>query len=236
MRQFRIAGVPERFFDAIKDQLIMCRGGTGEMIEKLNNKDLDIAIGLTEGFVKNGKFPIIGQYTINPITWMICGKSAVNIKTLGISRFGSGSELMGHLLAERENLSFNFKECFHLEGLLESMRNGNIDAFLWEHFTTLPHVQPREIAGSIDSPWPAFCIACRPEILEHKEDLKRLLNEWTVKNHAFLKANKTKTEFLKIEYPKNHSLLNVKALDECNGILKGLKLVSLDHTFRTAQL
>ncbi len=231
----KIAGVPERFFGGIKDQLIVCRGGTGEMIEKLNNKELDGAIGLTEGFIKNGTFPIIGQFTVNPITWMICGRKT--IRTLGISRYGSGSELMGHLLMKREKTKFKFVESFHLEGLLKDMRSGKIDGFLWEWYTTLPLVKENEIQGSIDSPWPAFMIACRPDILaNNKNELQELLDKWTVINKGYLLSKKDDKEFDLVNFPKHHADIDKKALEHCSTILKDLGLITTDHRYLVADL
>eukprot|EP00835_Amoeboradix_gromovi_P002176 NODE_117_length_18986_cov_0.639540.p7 type:complete len:243 gc:universal NODE_117_length_18986_cov_0.639540:8297-9025(+) len=237
MKQFRIGGVPERFFDAISDQLTVCRGGTGQMIEMLEKKELDISIGLTEGFIKNGKFPIVGQFTVNPITWMICGKR--DIKKLGISRFGSGSHLMGHLLMERDSLNFSFHECLDIDGLLKNLRSGLIDAFLWEYYTTLPYVEPCEIAGTIPSPWPAFFIACHPDILavkSDKEDLRKLLNSWNIKNLKFYNENKEKKEFREVSYPKDHNLLDFEALEDCSKTLKRLGLIPIDHEYKVEQL
>jgi hypothetical protein len=52
-------------------------------------------------------------------------------------------------------------------GLREGVRNGVLDAFLWETFTTKPyHVDGtlRKI-GDIATPWPAFAFACNPDAL-----------------------------------------------------------------------
>eukprot|EP00834_Sanchytrium_tribonematis_P005771 NODE_373_length_8576_cov_0.988557.p5 type:complete len:240 gc:universal NODE_373_length_8576_cov_0.988557:3754-3035(-) len=235
---FRIGCVPERFFASIQHMTTICPGGTGQMLDLLNKREIDVAIGLTEGFVKSGKYPIIGQYMINPITWMICGNkpSTKQIKTLGISRVGSGSELMGHLLKNRDGIQFNFKVCQDINGLLDHLRKGEIDAFLWEYFTTLPLIDKSEIMGTIDSPWPSFYIACHPDIVQHKHDLLVMLNEMTRLNHLDLLKHKNKESYKMIQYPSDMSIFDNKALKDCCNTLKSLGIVDKDHQYLTVNL
>ena len=92
--------------------------GTGAMVAALQAHAIDVAIGLTEGWVAAlGKAPasvappfsLVGTYVETPLCWAIStGAARADIasvadlrgKTAGVSRIGSGSHVMSYVLAD----------------------------------------------------------------------------------------------------------------------------------------
>lgn len=192
MRSLRITGVPEHFNfpmvsaiqeidSALNPIWSYSHGGTGEMIEKLMNQEVDAAILLTEGFFKCQEYfkPIFADFYISsPLVWGIHNSYESKLDYLAapnkldalISRPHSGSHLMLHVLANRErwNTLPKTKIIGNLQGALDYNANNQDEyIFLWEQFTTEPYCKPGgfKCIDSIPTPWPAFCIALRPDIL-----------------------------------------------------------------------
>lgn len=208
MKKVNIGGVPEHFNLAwyltlkngeYKDIGINLRwhdypGGTGDMCKALRNKDIDIAVILTEGIITdiiNGNpSKIVQTFVQSPLIWGIHVahdseyKSIEDIKgtKAAISRYGSGSHLMAYINAEKNNWNLekdlNFEVIKNLEGAVEGLTNGTGDYFLWEKFTTKPLVDNgvfRRI-GNCPSPWPCFVIAVRNDFIgSNKDDLDAIL-------------------------------------------------------------
>ena len=209
MKQVNIGGVPEHFNLAwyltlkdgeYKEQGINLRwqdyyGGTGAMCKGLRNGDIDIAVILTEGIIKDiidgNPSKIVQTFVQTPLDWGIHVAHDSKYQTIedlkgtkaAISRYGSGSHLMAYINAENNNWDLekdlNFEVIKNLDGAVEGLTNGVADYFLWEKFTTKPIVDDgvfRRI-GNCPSPWPCFVIAVREEFIEHHaEDLKTILN------------------------------------------------------------
>ncbi|SHJ14783.1 substrate-binding domain-containing protein [Algibacter luteus] len=209
MKQVNIGGVPEHFNLAwyltlkdgeYKEQGINLRwqdyyGGTGAMCKGLRNGDIDIAVILTEGIIKDiidgNPSKIVQTFVQTPLNWGIHVANDSKYQTIedlkgtkaAISRYGSGSHLMAYINAENNNWDLekdlNFEVIKNLDGAVEGLTNGVADYFLWEKFTTKPIVDDgvfRRI-GNCPSPWPCFVIAVREEFIEnHPEDLKTILN------------------------------------------------------------
>ena len=91
------------------------------MITSLRSDAIDLAIGLTEGWVaglltvegqKARGYNIVGSWVQNPLRWaVVTGRNRDNIKSIadlktqgrvGISRMGSGSHIMASVLARQE--------------------------------------------------------------------------------------------------------------------------------------
>src|SRR5690554_1006573 len=71
-------------------------------------------------------------------------------KTIGISRYGSGSHLMSYVLADQQEWrvddgDLTFEVVHNIQGLREGIKEKKIDAFLWENFMTKPHVDSGEL-------------------------------------------------------------------------------------------
>ena len=169
-------------------------GGTGAMCKALREKEIDIAIILTEGIIKdiiNGNPSKITQtFVKSPLVWGIHVGSKSKFKTIAdlenatiaISRFGSGSHLMAIVNAYNNGWDLDklkFKVVGNLDGGIEALTNGEADYFMWEHFTTKPLVDDGTFRrlGDCPTPWPCFVIAVRNEVLEQNpSEIKTILD------------------------------------------------------------
>lgn len=126
------------------------------MVKSLEASELDIAIGLTEGWIAalgggNDSFKLVGKYVSTPLCWAIsAGSSQTRVNSikdlqggkLGISRIGSGSYVMGFVLAEQQGWlkegeePFEFKILDNFKGLRDGVNDVTADAFMWEVFTS----------------------------------------------------------------------------------------------------
>jgi ABC-type nitrate/sulfonate/bicarbonate transport system substrate-binding protein len=207
MTNLKIGGVPEHFnypwYLTLKNKAynqhdINLRwrdfpGGTGEMAAALRSGDVDIAIILTEGIIKDigegNPSKIVQTFVKSPLIWGIHVAQNSSFKsidelehaTIAISRFGSGSHLMAIVNAYNlgwniENLKFNVVG--DLQGGINALTTGAADYFMWEHFTTKPLVDNKTFRrlGDCPTPWPCFVIAVRNEVLENNpEKVKAVL-------------------------------------------------------------
>jgi sulfonate transport system substrate-binding protein len=207
MTNLNVGGVPEHFnypwYNTLKNKEydkheINLRwrdfpGGTGQMCKALRNGDVDIAIVLTEGIIKDiadgNPSKILQTYVKTPLIWGIhvAAKSVFKkIKdlehaTIAISRLGSGSHLMAIVNANNQGWDVSklkFKVVDSLQGGIDTLNNGDADYFMWEHFTTKPLVDSgifRRV-GDCPTPWPCFVIAVRNEVLENNfYEVKKVL-------------------------------------------------------------
>ncbi|KAK9457359.1 hypothetical protein V1511DRAFT_165514 [Dipodascopsis uninucleata] len=176
----------------IEPEFVPYISGTGHMIESLKNKEIDVAVGLTEGFVAGlGKgadfYKIIGTYVQSPLDWAVStgiGRTDLNkiadlnSPRIGISRFGSGSHVMGFVLGMQEKWAgeIHFEPLSTFKNLRESVNGGTTDIFMWEYFTSKKYYDTKEIKyiGSILTPWPSWTITARTEVASTPE-VARLL-------------------------------------------------------------
>ncbi|MFD2562469.1 substrate-binding domain-containing protein [Aquimarina rubra] len=214
MHTIKIGGVPEHFnlpwhltieegaylTNDIQLEWTDFPGGTGAMCEALRNKDIDMAIILTEGIVKDiiagNPSRIVQTYIQSPLIWGIhvgynsTYKSLDDLKntSAAISRYGSGSHLMAYVNAQNnewDTTSLQFEVVKNLDGAVKALTQGSADYFMWEHFTTKPLVDNKTFRRVADcpTPWPCFVIAVREEILETKKeqikDILRTINNTT---------------------------------------------------------
>ena len=209
MKKVNIGGVPEHFNLAwyltlkngeYKDENINLRwhdyyGGTGAMCKALRDGDIDIAVILTEGIVKDiiegNPSKIVQTFVQTPLNWGVHVAQNSTYKTVAdlkgtkaaISRFGSGSHLMAYINAQNHDWDLekdlDFEVIKNLDGAVEGLTSGKGDYFLWEKFTTKPLVDSgvfRRI-DNCPSPWPCFVIAVREDFIENNpETLKSILN------------------------------------------------------------
>ena len=208
MTTLKVGGVPEHFnypwYTTLKNKEynkhnINLRwqdfpGGTGQMCKALRKGEVDIAIVLTEGIIKDitegNPSKIVQTYVSSPLIWGIhvsASSTYKNIKdlenaTIAISRFGSGSHLMAIVNANNQNWDvkkLKFKVVGDLQGGIDALSNGEADYFMWEHFTTKPLVDNGTFRRINDclTPWPCFVIAVRNEVLENNfEEVKKVLD------------------------------------------------------------
>lgn len=209
MKKVNIGGVPEHFnlpwHLAINNgeyqeknidlQWHNYPGGTGAMCKALRDKEIDIAIILTEGIIKDiidgNPSKIVQTFIQTPLIWGIHVSAESPYKTINdlkgtkaaISRYGSGSHLMAYINAENNKWDLkndlDFKIVKNLAGAIKGLKTGDADYFLWEKFTTKPLVDNgtfRHI-GNCPTPWPCFVIAARKDFIEsHNAELKTILN------------------------------------------------------------
>ena len=196
MISLTVAGVPEHFnypwYLSLKNKEytknnINLRwkdfpGGTGAMCKALRTGEVDIAIVLTEGIIKDiaagNPSKIVQTYIETPLIWGIHVSATSSFQktedlehaTIAISRFGSGSHLMAIVNAHQQGWNIEklqFKVVGDLQGSIDALVNGDADYFMWEHFTTKPFVDNgtfRRI-GNCPSQWPCFVLAVRYEVL-----------------------------------------------------------------------
>ena len=129
-QEIRIGYVPEHYLAPLhlaksyfQDPvtLVPFPSGTGHMIASLRANEIDLAIGLTEGWVaglmtddgqqKRG-YSIVGSWCKTPLRWaIVTGKNRDDINSVddlrqhrrvGVSRIGSGSHIMAFVLAEQQ--------------------------------------------------------------------------------------------------------------------------------------
>ncbi|NRD23708.1 ABC transporter substrate-binding protein [Winogradskyella litoriviva] len=209
MKKVNIGGVPEHFNLAwyltlkngeYKAEDINLRwhdyhGGTGAMSKALREGEIDIAVILTEGIIKDiidgNPTKIVQTFVETPLNWGIHVAADSNLKTIddikgtraAISRYGSGSHLMAYINAKNNHWNLDsdlkFEVISNLDGAIRGLTEGRADYFMWEKFTTKPIVDDgifRRI-GNCPSPWPCFVIAVREDFIENnEEELKTILN------------------------------------------------------------
>ncbi|WP_268035285.1 ABC transporter substrate-binding protein [Algoriphagus sp. PAP.12] len=197
MKTLRVTGVPEHFNfpwkNVIQNQPFLDKDielewidesrGSGQMNLALRNGDTEIALILTESFLKDfeagNPSKMIGYHVISPLIWGIHvginsklnALSDISRPLFYISRPGSGSQLMGLALAEREKWNpetLQFEVVSNLPGALVAYQNNPDGLFLWEKFTTKPWVDSKKMKriGEIPSPWPCFSIIASDQALK----------------------------------------------------------------------
>lgn len=162
------------------------------MIQSLQAKEIDIGIGLTEGWVAGlGKlkdtptsqlpYRIVGTYVETPLCWAISsgsdrpditGVEDLKGKKIGVSRIGSGSYVMGFVLADQNGwlkageTPFEIVVLDTFKNLRDAVNSKEADFFMWEHFTSKRYYDNKEIkrVGEIYTPWSSWkIVASKPE-------------------------------------------------------------------------
>ena len=178
-------------------------GGTGAMCKALRSGEVDIAIVLTEGIIKDiadgNPSKIVQTYIETPLIWGIHVAATAPFQkiedlehaTIAISRFGSGSHLMAIVNAHYQGWNIEnlqFKVVGNLQGGIDALTNGEADYFMWEHFTTKPLVDNGTFRRIADcpTPWPCFVVAVREEILAtHFKEVQTVLKIINTKTRDF---------------------------------------------------
>lgn len=214
MDVLKIGGVPEHFNlpwhlciengDFEKENLNVSweefPGGTGAMNSALRNKEIDVAIILTEGIIKDihagNPSKIVQNYVYSPLIWGIHvdsnspyhSLSELENTKVAISRLGSGSQLMAYVNAENQGWdtqNLQFEIVGDIEGAVKALKEDKAQYFMWEHFTTKPLVDNGTFKrlGDCPTPWPCFVIAVRDEILQKRlpeiEKMLQIINSRT---------------------------------------------------------
>ena len=234
MKSIRVGGVPEHFNypwhiglkkGLFKEQNINVTwqdfyGGTGELSRALHNDEIDVALVLTEGIIKEiedgAPFKIIQEYIATPLIWGIHVAAESDYEhmnelentTSAISRFGSGSHLMTYVNAKNEKWdtrNLKFEVVKNLEGAVKALPNDDAQYFMWEHFTTKPLVDNGTFRRITDcpTPWPCFVIVSKDDfIADNSSDLKNMLNTLNGITKDFKSIPKISTQLAK-NYQQN---------------------------------
>ncbi|UZH55193.1 ABC transporter substrate-binding protein [Salinimicrobium tongyeongense] len=197
MRNIQVGGVPEHFnlpwHLCIDDGTFNNNGlnlswrdfpdGTGAMCKALRNKEIDAAVILTEGIIKdilNGNEAIIVQeYIASPLIWGIHVAAESKLESVedlkdqkvAISRYGSGSHLMAYVNARNmgwDTSKLEFEVVGDINGAVKALQEERAGYFMWEHFTTKPLVDEGVFrrVGDCPTPWSCFVIAVRKDFFE----------------------------------------------------------------------
>lgn len=151
-------------------------GGTGALVEALEQGWLDLATLVTEGAVTamaHGRnIGIHSTFTTSALRWgvHVAHKSkATKIsdlqkKKFAISRHGSGSHLIAHVLADKNRWKLKpsqFVVTGGLDGAVESLAARKAHVLLWERYITasLVHGKALRRVGDLSPPWPGFVVA-----------------------------------------------------------------------------
>ncbi|OQO15216.1 hypothetical protein B0A48_00599 [Cryoendolithus antarcticus] len=196
--KLRIGFIPEHFSTPLNfaithhnlaATLIPVPTGTGDLTKFLKSSEIDVAVGLTEGFIadlgkskaegKEGGFKLVGTYVQSKLRWGIStggtredvtGVEGLKGKKVGVSRIGSGSYVMSYVLADQQGWLKPGEKPFEIvpKGKFDALRKGvsgdkTADFFMWEHFTTKRYWDSGELKriGEIYTPWPSWMIAAR---------------------------------------------------------------------------
>ncbi|PSN74507.1 periplasmic binding protein-like II [Corynespora cassiicola Philippines] len=199
--QLRIGFVPEHFSTplefakkhyALDSTLLPFPSGTGHMVTALQAGEIDIGVGLTEGWIAalgkaqaakhDAGFRIVGTYVETPLCWAIStgarradinGVADLKGKKVGVSRIGSGSYVMSFVLADQQGWLEPGVAPFAVEplntflSLREGVNDGTADFFMWEHFTSKRYYDNGEIkrVGEIYTPWSSWKIVASNALL-----------------------------------------------------------------------
>src|SRR5690606_32132274 len=196
MKKIQVAGVPEHFnlpwqlcienrhFE-IHDLDVKWTNvpeGTGRLCQMLRDGEADVAVILTEGFIKDlvagNPSKIVQVYVESPLIWGIhvgAGSpynalSELDGTKAAISRIGSGSQLMAYVNAANQNWHHKpeFEIVHTIDGAVEALTKGTADYFMWERFMTKPLVDSGVFRRLADcrTPWPSFVIAVTDSCLQ----------------------------------------------------------------------
>jgi len=204
LEPLRVAGVPEPYnlpwHLAMEGGLFAQAGidlqwhtvpeGTGRMCQMLRDDELDMAVLVTEGAVRDilngGPHRIVSTFVESPLPWGVHVPAGSSLRTPGelkdvpfaISRLGSGSHLMAMLYAQLHGWTPGAEDLIvvhNMEGAAHRMRSGEPIIFLWEEFVTARYVDAGVMRKMdvIKGDWPGFVIVARAGVLSERPEAMR---------------------------------------------------------------
>lgn len=203
----RVAGVPEHFnlpwMLALERRAFVRAGievkwrtvpeGTGAMCKLLRAGEVDVAMLVTEGAVRdilNGNLSrILSPYVDSPLTWGVHVGAHTAIQEpaqlkdvpFAISRLNSGSHLAAMAYARAHGWDPKESDLVvvnDLEGAIERLKGPEPIAFLWEKYTTKHFVDSGAFrcVDEYQAQWPSFVLVASEAILKSNgTDVARLL-------------------------------------------------------------
>lgn len=276
--KIKMGGVPEHFnypfqkgketglFNSLGIDLSWedCGGGTGQMLEKLENGSLDAAVllseGLISGIINGAPIKIVRFYVSSPLIWglHIGAKSEISapsqaIETYAISRYKSGSHLMSFVCdaqyhIENKNKTYNIIQ--NIDGAVQSLSDNPDQYFLWEKFTTQPYVDQGifKRIGEVPTPWPCFALAVRADLPQ--EEVQKLnaamfkavdLCEKSpqiieeIAEYYQLRKNQVETWYQNLEWTK-HQDIDTSIIEDIIKFLIQAESIKEDHGFQPEDL
>lgn len=207
-------------------QLVPCPSGTGQVLSALDatrssGQDIDVAIALTEslvaGIAKGRKdIKLVGSYVRSSLVWaVIAGANATKFQSiadlkgtkLGISRLGSGSQVMASVMAlehgwKAADVSFQVNDTF--ANLRNSVNDESTSAFMWETFTTKPYFDSGEVRkiGEVPTPWPGWSIVSSVQTTLQDPSQRALLDTFLDKLQEAI-VDFTSTESFQANRPRD---------------------------------
>ncbi|HBK82777.1 MAG TPA: ABC transporter substrate-binding protein, partial [Flavobacterium sp.] len=121
-------------------------------------------------------------------------------KKAAISRLGSGSHLMSIINAKNQNwdtTTLAFEIVNTLDGVVDALKHGKADYFMWERFMTKPLVDNGTFKhlANCPTPWPCFVIAVRTSFLEKNApivaQILEIINNTTIEFKIIPSIDKT---------------------------------------------
>ena len=223
----RVGGVPEHFnlpwLLALERRAFVRAGvevkwrtvpqGTGAMCELLRRGELDLALMVTEGAVRDilrgNPSRIVAPYVDSALTWGVHVGAWTDINEptalqgvpYAISRPNSGSHLVALNYARSKGWSVGEEDLEvvnDLPGALQRLVHPGPLAFLWEKFTTKPYVDDGRLrrVDEYRTDWPSFLIVATEAVLaEHPAEVQRLLKVLHDQVAGFM-AKKTAPELI----------------------------------------
>lgn len=194
LEPLRVAGVPEPY--NLPWHLAMERGrfadsgidvrwhtvpeGTGRMCQMLREDELDMAVLVTEGAVRDilngGPHRIVSTFVESPLPWGVHVPARSDLRQpaqlkgvpFAISRHGSGSHIMAMLYAERLGWRPRAEDLVvvhNMEGAAARMASGDPLIFLWETYVTSRYVDAGVMrrVDEVRGDWPGFVIVARED-------------------------------------------------------------------------
>jgi ABC-type nitrate/sulfonate/bicarbonate transport system substrate-binding protein len=185
-------------------QLLPYPSGTGHMVTALQAGEIDVGVGLTEGWIaalgkaqaakQDAGFRVVGTYVETPLCWAIStgakreltGIPDLKDHKVGVSRIGSGSYVMSFVLADQQGWldtssdspPFPVEVLNTFANLRDAVNNSTADFFMWEHFTSKRYYDNGEIKriGDIYTPWSSWKIVASNALVD-STDSKSPLKE-----------------------------------------------------------
>lgn len=170
-----------------------CPSGTGAMCQELRSGELDMAILLTEGILKDiaqgNPARIIKVHVETPLKWgihvavhsSIRQEAEIFEQRYAISRFNSGSHLMALVHARSKGHQIHPAQFVEVGDILRAeaaLLSNRAEVFFWEKYMTAPMVEKGTLrrVGEFPTPWPCFVIAAREDfIAAHASQVSQLL-------------------------------------------------------------
>jgi ABC-type nitrate/sulfonate/bicarbonate transport system substrate-binding protein len=162
--------------------------GTGRMCQMLRDRQLDMAVLVTEGAVRDilngGEHRIASTFVDSPLPWGVHVPAASALRTpedlrgvpFAVSRLGSGSHIMAMLYAAKlgwRPAGDDLVVVHSMEGAAERMNGRDPLVFLWEKNVTSRYVNAgvMRCVDEVRGDWPGFVIVVREAFAKDHADV-----------------------------------------------------------------